>query len=128
VSANLAVLAAAHAEFAEYLGDIWPAWQEEVRRFGEEDVPALLSQMMGAVRVQRAVEVFWNTLVNLIACGRVRLDDSDSTSHAPVIGKCLPGRKAAWVVPGLALAEVQKTLRDQGRPLLALTAAEIPGL
>jgi hypothetical protein len=129
VAANLAVLASAFAEFAEFLGDVWPAWQEEVRRFGEEDVPALLSQMMGAVREQRAIEVFWNILSHLIRCSRVRLDTSDSPSTAPIVGKWLPGpKKVGWVVPELALAEVQKTLRDQGRPLLALTAGEIPGL
>jgi hypothetical protein len=128
VAANLAVLAAAHAEFAEYLGDVWPTWHEEVKWFGDEYVSALLAQMMGAVKQQRAIEVFWNTLVNLIDCRRVRLDNSESPSHAPAIGKCRAGSQVAWVVPELALAEVQKTLRDQGRPSLALTAAEIPGL
>ena len=92
VAANLAVLAAAHAQFAEYLGDVWPAWHDEMRRFGEEDVPALLTQMMGAVREQRVIEVFWNTLGDLVRHGRVRLDETDS-GHAPAIGKYLaPGR------------------------------------
>jgi hypothetical protein len=134
VAANLAVLAAAHAQFAEYLGeDAWPVWEDEVKWFGEECVPAMLSQMMVSVREQRPIEIFWNTLVDQVRCGRVRFDEYESHSHAPVIGKydfaTTPARKAiVWVSTEMALAEVQKSLRDQGRPPLPLRPQQIPEL
>jgi hypothetical protein len=129
VAANLAVLAAAHAQFAEYLGDVWPSWQSEVKRFGEEQIPALLTEMMGAVREQRPIEIFWNTLCDLVAHGRVRLYESEMNRNAPIIGKYLPAsRNLVCVASGLALAEVQKSLADQQRPSLPLRPADIPGL
>jgi hypothetical protein len=84
--------------------------------------------MMRAVREERPIEVFWHTLVDLVACGRVRLDDKDRDSHAPMIGKAYTNPHYVWVSTEVALAEVQKSLRDQGRPHLALRPADIPAL
>jgi hypothetical protein len=129
VSANLAVLAAAHAQFAEYLGDVWPDWADQVRWFGEEHVPGLLSRMMTAVREQRPIEIFWGTLSDLVRHGHVRLDQADDDSRGEAIGKYLPAsRQLVLVSSELALAAVQKSLTDQKRPPLSLRPEEIPGL
>jgi hypothetical protein len=128
VAANFAVLAAAHAQFAEYLGD-GDAWRAEARRFQEGDLPALLGGMIQAVREQRPVQIFWETLCDLVGYGRVRTDDREP-GNAPVIGRG-PDRfphPSYFVCTELALAEVQRSLQAQGRPQIPLRAQEIPDL
>jgi len=128
VAANFAVFSAAYAEIVEYLGDVIPNWREEVARFRYVDLPALLKPMLDEVQRQRPIETFWNTLVQLVRCNRVRLDDSEE-GLADVIGKLDPYLSDVVNVSSeLALAEVQKCLREQGRSALPLRPADLANL
>jgi hypothetical protein len=132
VAANMAVLAAAFAQIGEYLSDVWPEWESEVKQFVEGDVPTILTSMMQSVREQRPIELFWNTLQELVACHQVRLDGSEE-GNAPIIGREVRTGLAGiggicCVSTELALAEVQRCLRDQNRPCLPLRVTEIPEL
>jgi hypothetical protein len=143
VASNLAQLGAAFELFAEYLGDVWEGWQEAVKTFVEVDLVAIRDAMLGEAKDQQASEVFLRTLADLISCGHVRIDglvEQRGAEYAPVIGKVPTARRgtlnAAVPVPGpgrleivtsVALAEVNKCLRQQSRPELKITEAALLG-
>jgi hypothetical protein len=136
VATNLALLGAAFEQFAEYLGDVWPGWQQAVKTFLEEDLVAIRTAMLGEAREQQASEVFLRTLADLIQFGHVRIDalPRPHTEAKPLIGQAvespsvpvlngLAAQRAQWLELSmdLALAEVNKLLRAEGRPELKTT-------
>jgi hypothetical protein len=125
VAANFGVLAAAYAEFAEYLSNVWPEANESVRHYIESDLTALLQNMMHEVRDQRPTDIFWATLAELARCERIRFDPTETGTGA-LIGKwAAPHSGRSWISTELALQEVQKSLKEQGRPLLPLRPRDI---
>jgi hypothetical protein len=128
---NFAMLGAAHALFAEYLGVHCPEVAAEARGFQEVDLLSLLQNMVGEVRTQRPIDVFWETLRELFLTKRVRvLGDHSHNELGRVIGKdkTLRSHAVYCLFPGPALEEVQKALQGQGREPLPLEAREIPRL
>lgn len=140
VASNLALLGAAFEQFAEYLGDVWDGWQEAVKSFVVEDLVAIRDAMLGEAKEQQASEVFLRTLADLIRYGHVRIDGLTGhrdAEHKPLIGRLAQGRAVAGVnvpVPNegrlevctsLALAEVNGSLRQQGRPELKITESAL---
>lgn len=136
VASNLAQLGAGFELFAEYLGDVWPGWQEAATTFVEEDLLALRAEMLGEAKEQQASEVFLRTLADLIRHNHVRIEDMTSqqgTDLKPQIGR-VAGSRALPRLPvppsnqdrleictSLALAQVNASLRQQGRPELKIT-------
>jgi hypothetical protein len=137
VATNLALLGAAFELFAEYLGDVWDGWQEATRRFIEEDLVAIRDGMLGEAKEQQASDVFLRTLGDLIQFGRVRIENLTTVraDDKPLIGQLAGQRGIPDVVlratsqdierveisMPLALAEVNRHLREQGRQELKST-------
>lgn len=131
IAANFALLAAGFFEMAFYLRDAWPGWKDAVRQFVTGDLIEVRDEMVGAVQEQDAAEVFWSVLKQLVEFKAVALDGSSHDQNRPVIGKKLyPSPDGAvvsrsdtlyCVSTDLALAEVNKSLRAQGRPELRVT-------
>jgi hypothetical protein len=134
IATNLALLGAAFEQFAEYLSDVWPEWQEAAKAFVENDLIVIRGDMLGEVKEQQASEVFLRTLLDLVQFGRVRVD---GTSQGNVEGKPLIGQTSSFrgtalprgdSVPErlelsmqLSLAAVNSLLREQGKPELKAT-------
>jgi hypothetical protein len=122
IAGNFALLAAAFQEFALYLGDVWPDWEELARVYVEEDLVALRDRTLGIARQQQASEVFLDTLRPLLAHNKVRFQgDKEVWSLTPVavIGKAA-GEVYEVSIP-MALAAVQEQLRRQGRDPLKVS-------
>ena len=135
IASNLALLGAGFELFAEYLGDVWEGWQEAARKFVEVDLIAIRTSMLGEAKDQQASEVFCQTLSNLIQFKHVRVDGLGSTNDGD--SKVLIGQlsrmnsslrpptvtKRDWleISMQLALAEVNKHLRERGSPELKVT-------
>jgi hypothetical protein len=136
IATNLALLGASFEQFAEYLADVWPQWREAARAFVEEELVTIRADMLGEAKEQQASEVFLRTLADLIRFNHVRIDglrmqrDGD---HKPVIGR-VSGNRGPGPMPGagrgadrleictsLALAQVNASLRQQGRAELKIT-------
>jgi hypothetical protein len=125
IAGNFALLAAGFRLFAEYLGDVWPDWQAEAQQFLEEDLVAIRDHMLGEVKGQQESEIFLSTLRDLIGWGRLRIDGYSegphSADHRDTVGRRDLFSTDIFVSIPLALAAVQRCLRDQGRPELRLT-------
>jgi hypothetical protein len=141
VATNLALLGAAFERFAEYLSDVWDGWQEATKKFVEEDLVAVRDGMLGEAKEQQASEVFLRTLGELIEFNHVRIEGLKETQvaeHVPLIGR----EVGPQIVPGatldstrseirleicmsLALAEVNKCLRQAGRTELKTTESAL---
>jgi hypothetical protein len=136
VATNLALLGAAFEKFAEYLGDVWAGWQGAVRKFVEEDLVSIRDGMLGEAKEQQASEVFLRTLGDLIRCNHVRIEGMSNRDmdNKPVVGRMVGSRPAPGVTvnvrtnedrmeicTSLALAEVNTSLRQQGRSELRIT-------
>ena len=136
IATNLALLGASFEQFAEYLADVWPQWREAARAFVEEELVTIRADMLGEAKEQQASEVFLRTLADLIRFNHVRIDglrmqrDGD---HKPMIGR-VSGNRGPGPMPGagqrgdsfeictsLALAQVNASLRQQGRAELKIT-------
>jgi hypothetical protein len=137
IATNLALMGAAFEQIAEYLGDVWPDWKAEAKRFIDEDLMAIRDQMLGEVKDQQGSEVFLRTLADLIRFNHVRIEglqNQRDAEHKPVVGRVAGTRRgpAGAQVTGtdqgrleictsLALGEVNANLRQQGRPELRVT-------
>ncbi len=137
VATNLALIGAAFETFAEYLSDDWEGWQEAVRKFVEEDLIAVRDGMLGEAKEQQASEVFLRTLGDLIRFKHVRIDGMTGcrdAEHKPVVGQTAGWRRGPGITvnvgpdqdrlvicTSLALAEVNSSLRQQGRAELKIT-------
>jgi len=137
IATNFALLAAGFFEVAIYLADVWPQWKEAIRQFVMEDLVALRDEMVVSVQEEQPSQVFWSVLGSLVEYGIVELDDRNTKNGKPVIGKaCYPRRDGIvagrtdelfYVSTDLALAEVNKSLRAQGKPELKVTTATLLG-
>jgi hypothetical protein len=140
VATNLAQLGAAFEQFAEYLGDVWADWHEAANVFVENNLIEIRSAMLGEAKQQQASEVFLGTLAELIRLRRVGIQGSNqySSEHTPIVGRSVVPRFVAGPVltagpnpdrfeisTSLALAEVNKCLRQQGRPDLKITGSAL---
>jgi Domain of unknown function (DUF927) len=125
IASNFGVLAAAYLYFAEYLSDVWPNARVRAQQFINRDLVELMQNMVQHVKAHRDIDVFWDTLQDLMDNKRVRFD-SNERGQGPQIGK-IDGANVA-VCPALALQEVQKCLKEQGRAQLALRPGEITSL
>jgi hypothetical protein len=135
IASNFALLAAAFEQFAAYLGEVWPGWEKEVRRFTEEDLVGLMRDMLIEVKEQQASEVFMSTLAELIRHGQVRLEGygAQGAENKPIIGRVPPCRHPVGLELGrpsgevweisttLARGAVNESLRKQGRSPLQVT-------
>jgi hypothetical protein len=127
VAGNLALLAVGFQAAAEYLADVWPEANNELRRFCEEDLMALRDGMLTGVAQEQESQVFLETLAELVEWGRVKIDGHDSgitqDQRPPLVGRLFahgPG-EGVYLSLKLALAEVQTSLLEQGRPRLQVT-------
>lgn len=138
IAGNFALLGAGFVEMARYFADVWPDWKGAVRQFLTQDLVAIRDEMVGATKEQQISEVFWSVLGALLDYGTVMLDDGSyqREKHAPVIGrKVIPQANKPnpaytdlyFISTDLALAEVNKNLRSQGRPELKVTTANLLG-
>jgi hypothetical protein len=143
IATNLALLGAAFEQFAMYLGDVWEGWQEASRKFVQEDLVAIRDSMLGEAKEQQASEVFLHMLADLIRFSHVRIQDLPGqveAQHKNLVGRFLQGRSAVeargnLIAAGtpprleintpLALAEVNASLRQQGRGELKATVSAL---
>jgi hypothetical protein len=137
IAGNFALLAAAFAEMAAYMQDVWPAWQQATREFIEQDLAELCVSMVGDVREQQASQIFVATLADLIEQRRVQVNGyqpHDSLrDFAPVIGSFhfaqRPRDRAVGAPPlgffqlstKLSLEAVNESLRRQVRSPLRIS-------
>ena len=120
IAGNFGLLGSALMEIAEYFGDVWPEWWEETRRYLQEDLVDIRNAMAGAVQEQQASEVFWTTLADLVEHNIYTIDHA-ARDEKNVIGKPAGPSDLYWISTNLALAAVNKCLREQGRPELRVT-------
>jgi hypothetical protein len=131
IAGNIAMLAAALYEFGLYLGDAWPNWETDIEKFIEHDLMEIRDRMLGTVAGEQASTIFIEVLRDLLGTGVVRLDDErhehrnrlrtdKNDDNRVLVGKRF---RAGYIgiVMGAAIAEVQETLRRQGRPPLAIS-------
>ncbi len=144
IASNFARLAAAFEEFARYLGDAWPAWKKEAKRFSGKILVRALDEMTEIVKGQQASAIFLETLGNLLEHGKVRAVgwdgdcDPELIKNRPLVGKFAPAKPTSHAGYGkpkpafgegdvfainlpLALECVQDSLRRRGRPELKVT-------
>jgi hypothetical protein len=130
IATNFALLGASFYEIARYLADVWPEWKSAARHFLTRDLIAIRDEMAGTVKEHQASEVFWSVLGMLIEHEAVSIDTENAEKGKPVIGKRhhkRPNRVIAGntdlycISTGLALAAVNKHLREQGKPDLKVT-------
>jgi hypothetical protein len=131
IAGNFALLAAGFVEIALYLREVWPGWKAELKRFLNQDLVAIRNEMLHIVREQEASEVFWELLSTLIEHGQVVLAAQsgyvpDQDRNKPVIGK-IQADDLWFISTGLALAAVNRCLREQGRPELKATPQTLLG-
>src|SRR5262249_48494606 len=91
VAGKFRLLAAALGGILAYFVDVWPAAEEVGRRFIAEDLVRQCTDMVGAVREQRASAIFVAVLAGLLQQRRVRVDrDPNSyrsaSDSSPLIG------------------------------------------
>jgi len=132
IASNFALLAAAFWLAAKYLGEVWPGWRKEVKTFIGKDLIAVRDRMLGAVKEQQESEVFLDTLRELVQWGQVKVTNhhvDNTKDHAPTIGKIerTGSCQAVFLSVAMALGEVQKNLRDRGRPVLRATEQTLIG-
>jgi hypothetical protein len=126
IAGNFGALAAAGWEFAAYLGHlgVWPEWEVEFAAYQNGDLFAIRDTMLHLIGCEQPSAIFLAELRNLVAIHAVRLRGwppkaMDRDERTPLIGRIADGR--VEIIPEVALAEVQKSLRAQGRPELAVT-------
>ena len=104
----------------------------EALKFIREDLVRIRDDMLGLVKDQQPSEVFWSVLSTLVHDAAVNVDGSRSSDQGkPTIGKSYHPNPSEGVVGSvdqlcyvstdLAMAEVNKCLRAQGRPELRVT-------
>jgi hypothetical protein len=130
IAGNLALLAAAFAEFAEFLGEALPKGEDKVAWFVDE-LKSVRDEMLDEVVDQQPSEIFLVALRALASSGAIRIDgrtvgSAGDRDHRPLVARIVassaPGRRPlAQVSTQLALRSVQEHLRAMGKPPLALT-------
>jgi hypothetical protein len=144
IASNFVRLAAAFAEFARFLADAWPAWQQEAQRFSGTILVEALDEMTELVKCQQASAIFLDTLANLLEHGKVRVVgwdggcDPELIKNRPLVGRFDAAKPPSHALYGpskpafregdvfainlpLALEAVQESLRRRGRPELRVT-------
>lgn len=126
VASNLALMGAAFRAACEYLGDVWPEANDRADHFVGVDLIALRDEMLASTREQQTSEVFLNCLAELIDNKRVTIEGwaQHTNPHAgiPVVGRAatVPGIGSVFKLSTqLCLEEVNRSLRTQGRPIVA---------
>lgn len=126
IAANFALLAAGFWEMARYLQDVWPSWRIDARRFITVDLVQLRDNMLVEAVEQQPSEIFLDTLRDLISFGKVSIEGGMHTNNnplAPQIGKVVQGKSNLWYInPRMAMEQVQRSLREQGRQPLKVSA------
>lgn len=119
IASNFALLAAAFEEIAEYFADVWPAQQEETRRFLQEDLRAIRDEAVKTLRQQEPARLYLETLTELIAEGQVRI--IGHRQEGEVIGKV--AEDGNWLLSTtLSLKAVQQDRKERGLEPLRLNA------
>jgi hypothetical protein len=133
IAGNHALLAAAFEQFAAYLGDVWPGWQAEVKEFAEEDLAAMVEEAVGEAEQEQQSAIFLAELRELLNYDRVWVEDLNYVDDERKPKELLIGRRVSSAPHplfqaqdvlelsiNLSLAAVQKSLRDQNKPPLAI--------
>lgn len=121
IAGNFALLMASFMEFAEFLGDDWPGWQEEAVHF-RGDLLVIRDEMLGEVRDRQDSEVFLSTLRALLTNDQLRINGWGSCPGSrskgverPLIGRVVATNPtegpALEICASLALGAVQESLR-----------------
>jgi hypothetical protein len=134
IANNFAMLGAAFVEIATYLRDVWPGWKDARRQFLTKDLVAIRDEMVCTVKEQQPSLVFWDVLGGLIEHKAISLS-SYGNDKGVIIGKPFsPGAGISAAKPDLvyistdlALGEVNKCLRAQGRPELKISLPTLLG-
>ena len=130
IAGNHALLAAAYEQFAAYLSDVWPGAAADAEEFATTDVAAMVEASAGAAAEEQGSAVFLDDLRAQLEWGRVRLEGhggpAGGEGRGAVIGRVVAGGAAgegrvAELSMSLALAAVQRSLRQQGRPPLPVS-------
>jgi hypothetical protein len=128
IANNLALLGAAFEEIGLYLADVWPNWDAERNWFLWADMYELCDLMLCTVREQQPSEVFWATLCALlqhevvtVAPPRHNENSKLNRSGKPVETCC----NLVYISTELALEAVNKSLHNQGRPVVRATMSTL---
>ena len=128
IAGNLALLAAAFAEFAGYLADAWTGWEGELAWF-IRDLEHLRDEMLAEVEGQQASEVFLAAFRALVDADEVCIKGVSGgppvgREGRPTVGRLIQparGPRVVEVATQMALRAVQEHLRRSGKPPLPAT-------
>ncbi len=140
IASNHACLAAAFELFAEFMRDVWNEADQAARAFAEDYLADLVVKAAGAVEQETPARIFLDTLGELIAFERVRIDgighsipSDDSREKDKTVGRL---HRTGWHCPSfeqlsddaviqlsisLSMAAVQEHLKRQGRQPLQVS-------
>ena len=100
IASNHACLAAALQLFAGFMKEVWPEADEAAADFAEEYLAELVVEAAGAVEEETPARIFLDTLSDLIAFGRVRIEgigalikSDDSRERDKIVGRVISGPK-----------------------------------
>ena len=128
IAGNFGMLAAALGEMALYLDQACPSLIHDVNEFIGEDLVAMRDAMLGHAEGQQTSEIFLGELRGLIGTKAARITGwSDASSNDPrkLIGRLFEAAGCLALSLEGAMAEVQQSLRAQGRPPLAASHAAL---
>jgi hypothetical protein len=133
IAGNHALLAAAFEQLAAYLSDVWPEWETDAREYAEKDLLKMVHETVGEAEQEQASTIFLDTVRSLVECNQVWINGlndlgSEKRRHDPMIGRVVnPGLDIKAMNDTvlelrirMALEAVQKSLKNQGKPKLAL--------
>jgi hypothetical protein len=140
IATNHACLAAAFELFAGFMNDVWPGADHSARIFAEQYLRDLVVEAVGAVEEETPARIFLDTLGELIAFQRARVEGigriilSDDRDKDKIVGRLISGAPCntdldrlpedaviALSIP-MAMRAVQEQLRGQGRQPLQTSA------
>jgi hypothetical protein len=128
ITSNLGLLAASLEVAAEFLADVWSGAIQAVSAYLRQDLVTLRDDLLGDVRSEQDGDVFLGVLSDLIKYDAVKINDLNSLStpmtwHAigSVVEVSGSSKKIVRLSLGLAVGEVQKALRNQGKPPLTVS-------
>jgi hypothetical protein len=129
IASNVAMLAAAFEEFARFLEDAWLQADQEAEAF-LQDLRHIRDAMLLEAHDQQASQVFLATLWDLIQTGAVNVQhwtpsglDAKIVASRPCVGRA-PGAgepQFLEITTSAALAQVNESLRKQGKPEVKIT-------
>jgi hypothetical protein len=138
IAGNFALISAAFAEFARFLGPELGDWKAEVASFDAELVE-IRDEMLAEVEEQQPDAVFLGAIRCLVESGQVRIDGATpdgvtlkSLEYKPVIGKILPhgkpgSRRIIAIATTPAIKAVQEHRKRLAKPPLAVSERALIG-